>query len=170
MVSERLQELAGAFSPGFQEKRGCATLVSSSSDPLTKGVRGGELFAFGARLGMVRQKRIPGCHRSPISDCRVALRQTRSSIGCAVHCSQTRGDIFDALGRPSREPETRRRPLKLECPGISDVHGCEIVIHLKAKKSQQDAAETILFKFGLRRGGACVFRADFPPSGRRGGA
>ena len=89
MVSERLQELAGAFSPGFQEKRRCATLVSGSSDGLTKGVRGGELFAFGARLGMIRQKRVPGCHRSPLSDCRVTLRQTRKSPGIAVAAVET---------------------------------------------------------------------------------
>ena len=38
---------------------------------------------------MVRQKRIPGCHRSPSSDCRVTLRQTRKSPGMAVAAVQT---------------------------------------------------------------------------------
>ena len=51
-----------------------------------------------------------------------------------------------------------------------DVQGCQIVIHLKAKKAQKDAEETVFLKFGLCCGGSFVFPADFPPSSCGGGA
>jgi hypothetical protein len=41
---------------------------------------------------------------------------------------------------------------------------------LKAKKSQQDAEETIFLQLDLRRGGHFAFPADSPPSGYGGGA
>lgn len=53
---------------------------------------------------------------------------------------------------------------------IPDIHGYQIVVHLKAKKSQHDAEETIFFRLDLRRCGYFAFPADFPPSGCGGGA
>ena len=53
---------------------------------------------------------------------------------------------------------------------ILDVHGSQIVVHLKAKKSQHDAEETIFFGLDPRRGASFAFPADSAPYGCGGRA